>query len=112
MSLYKRIDDYFLKAREPDDPPTRRQDARAHVREPAKIVFALGKNTWLLATCSWTNVLLPLIPVALAVSARNANGATEFWVNYIDPGEHKKHKSQAQKDSDEVMKALKASGLL
>ncbi|KAF5583706.1 VPS36-like protein [Fusarium pseudocircinatum] len=36
----------------------------------------------------------------------------KFWVNYIDPGEHKKHKSQAQKDSDEVMKALKASGLL
>jgi ESCRT-II complex subunit VPS36 len=36
----------------------------------------------------------------------------KFWVNYIDPGQHKRHKSQAQKDNDEVMKALKASGLL
>ncbi|CAF3527944.1 hypothetical protein SNK03_011202 [Fusarium graminearum] len=36
----------------------------------------------------------------------------KFWVNYINLGEHKKHRTQAQKDSDEVMKALKASGLL
>ncbi|KAF4988880.1 hypothetical protein FGRMN_9496 [Fusarium graminum] len=36
----------------------------------------------------------------------------KFWVNYINMGDHKKHKSQAQRDSDEVMKALKASGLL
>ncbi|KAH7189377.1 EAP30/Vps36 family-domain-containing protein [Fusarium flagelliforme] len=36
----------------------------------------------------------------------------KFWVNYINEGEHKKHRTQAQKDNDEVMKALKASGLL
>lgn len=36
----------------------------------------------------------------------------KFWVNYIDLGQHKRYKSQAQKDNDEVMKALKASGLL
>ncbi|RGP76252.1 hypothetical protein FSPOR_241 [Fusarium sporotrichioides] len=36
----------------------------------------------------------------------------KFWVNYINLGEHKKHRTQAQQDSDEVMKALKASGLL
>ncbi|KAM0294844.1 hypothetical protein ACHAQK_006480 [Fusarium lateritium] len=36
----------------------------------------------------------------------------KFWVNYIDPGQHKRQKNQAQKDNDEVMKALKASGLL
>jgi ESCRT-II complex subunit VPS36 len=36
----------------------------------------------------------------------------KFWVNYINLGEHKKHRTQAQRDSDEVMKALKASGLL
>ncbi|KAM0563380.1 hypothetical protein ACHAPJ_001098 [Fusarium lateritium] len=36
----------------------------------------------------------------------------KFWVNYINPGEHKKHRTQAQKENDEVMKALKASGLL
>ncbi|KAF4458931.1 Vacuolar -sorting-associated 36 [Fusarium albosuccineum] len=36
----------------------------------------------------------------------------KFWVNYIDPGDHKKHRSKAQKENDEVMKALKASGLL
>lgn len=36
----------------------------------------------------------------------------KFWVNYINQGEHRRHKTQAQKDNDEVMKALKASGLL
>ncbi|KAM5347961.1 hypothetical protein ACJ41O_007785 [Fusarium nematophilum] len=36
----------------------------------------------------------------------------KFWVNYIDPGDHKKHRTKEKKKNDEVMKALKASGLL
>ncbi|KAK7417337.1 Vacuolar protein-sorting-associated protein 36 [Neonectria punicea] len=38
----------------------------------------------------------------------------KFWVNYIDSGEKKKKKvkSEAQKEQDHIMKALKHSGLL
>ncbi|EEU40758.1 uncharacterized protein NECHADRAFT_33889 [Fusarium vanettenii 77-13-4] len=36
----------------------------------------------------------------------------KFWVNYINPGDHKKHRTKAEKENDAVMKALKASGLL
>ncbi|KAF5026897.1 hypothetical protein F66182_927 [Fusarium sp. NRRL 66182] len=36
----------------------------------------------------------------------------KFWVNYINTGERKKHRTKAQQENDEVMKALKASGLL
>ncbi|KAF4973762.1 hypothetical protein FZEAL_9241 [Fusarium zealandicum] len=36
----------------------------------------------------------------------------KFWVNYIDLGEHKKHRSKGKSENDEVMAALKASGIL
>lgn len=36
----------------------------------------------------------------------------KFWVNYINTGDRKKHLSKDQKEHDEVLRALKSSGLV
>lgn len=36
----------------------------------------------------------------------------KFWVNYINTGDKKKHSSKDKKEKDEVLQALKSSGLL
>lgn len=80
MSLIRRCDEYLFH--DPDDRITLCDDSRAHVRLPARALRSTGRNAWLIATCSWTNVLCPITLFAIMLDPSNLSLSASFWLNY------------------------------
>jgi len=78
--LYRAIDDYLFL--EPGDRITLCQDHRAIVRLPARSVRAAARSLWLLLTCSWTTLLLP-VTIFASVSSGSAGKSASFWLDYL-----------------------------
>jgi hypothetical protein len=81
MFFFQRLDDWMF-----DDPPDRitlSEDHRAYVRLPARGILAVSRTLWLISTCSWTNILMPLTFTALMLDPVSLSISTAFWLNFL-----------------------------
>jgi hypothetical protein len=81
MNIFQRVDDYLFEERR--DIITSCQEDRVHIRWPARAAHSLARSIWLLGTCSWTNIFLPLIPLAICFGTSDRNHAAVFALNYL-----------------------------
>jgi hypothetical protein len=81
MSLLRSIEVYLFQ--DPDDRITLCDDSRAHVRLPARTLRYIARNVWLVATCSWTNILIPFTLAALISDPSALGRSTSFWLHYL-----------------------------
>ena len=81
MSLLQRIDDWMFN--DPPDRITLSEDSRAYVRLPALGLRSISRTLWLIATCSWTNILMPITLMALLLDPASLAISTAFWLNFM-----------------------------
>jgi hypothetical protein len=80
MSPFQRIDDWMFN--DPPDRITLSEDNRAYVRLPARGLRFVTRTLWLIATCSWTNILIPFTILALILDPVSLSISTSFWLNF------------------------------
>lgn len=81
MSLARNVDLFLYH--ESQDRMTAYVDSRAYVRLPARALRSIARETWLLLTCSWTVLLLPVTVTALALRGAELDSALKFWLHYV-----------------------------
>ncbi|KAM0712258.1 hypothetical protein Q7P37_011352 [Cladosporium fusiforme] len=81
MSLSRNVDRFLYH--ESQDRMTAYVDSRAYVRLPARALRSIARETWLLLTCSWTVLLLPVTVTALALRGAELDSALKFWLHYV-----------------------------
>ena len=81
MSLLRRIDVFLFH--DSCDHISLCDDSRVQVRLPARGLRAIARTVWLITTCSWTNLLLPLTVAAMILDFGALAPSTAFWLNYL-----------------------------
>jgi hypothetical protein len=81
MSFLQRMDDWMFE--DPPDRITLSEDNRVYVRLPARGVLSILQTLWLVTTCSWTNLLMPLTITALVLDPVSLSVSTSFWLNFL-----------------------------
>jgi hypothetical protein len=81
MSFLQRMDDWMFE--DPPDRITLSEDNRVYVRLPARGVLSIMQTLWLVTTCSWTNLLMPLTITALVLDPVSQSVSTSFWLNFL-----------------------------
>lgn len=81
MWLLQRIDEWLFH--DPPDRITLSEDERAYVRLPARALRSIARTLWSIATCSWTNFLMPFTFMALVLDPTSMSAATTFWLNFL-----------------------------
>jgi hypothetical protein len=77
----QRIDDWMFH--DPYDRITLSEDHRAYVRLPARALQSIARALWIIATCSWTNIMMPFTFMALVLDPTTLSASTAFWLNFL-----------------------------
>lgn len=75
MSIYQRVDDYLFKPDQSDDSSSEQL--------PVRVARGATRTLWLIFTCSWTVVLIPIIPLAIVAGQCDWNDEAKFALNYL-----------------------------
>ena len=81
MSWMQRTERYLFE--DPHDRITLCDDSRAHVRLPARALRSVVQTIWLILTCSWTTILIPIMILALRLDSTAIDITTFFWLNCL-----------------------------
>ena len=81
MFWTRSIEQYLFH--DPHDRITLCDDNRAHVRLPARALRSVAQTTWLVLTCSWTTILIPVMIFVLRLDPATIDDTTFFWLNCL-----------------------------
>ncbi|EME80716.1 uncharacterized protein MYCFIDRAFT_51083 [Pseudocercospora fijiensis CIRAD86] len=81
MSPSKRIDAFLFPNGE--DQERLCGDQRLYIQYPSRGARSLARTLWLLLTCSWTVIFIPVIPVAIVAGRREWSSGITFSLNYV-----------------------------